>query len=163
MTELGDERLPQRFWDKVQVVESGCWEWTGWDVHGYGMYRHFGRDQRAHRVAYEVLVQQIPYGLECDHLCRVRRCVNPAHVEAVTHKENVRRAPRVTYREDNQSCKAGRHKITRDSVYLDSRGRYHCRGCKGESNTRYRDANRDKIQALGRARYHAKRLAACLP
>lgn len=69
-----------------------CWIWTAsknWD--GYGQFRWGGRQQLAHRVSYQILVGAIPPGLELDHLCRVRDCVNPAHLESVTSAENTRR------------------------------------------------------------------------
>ena len=73
-----------------------CWEWPGRrNVNGYGMvWRRIDGTRRktgAHRFAYEVLVGPIPDGLVLDHLCRVRSCVNPGHLEPVTNAENVRR------------------------------------------------------------------------
>ena len=71
-----------------------CWLWTGALSSGYGMLRIGGRgghNRYVHRVAYEELVGPIPDGLEIDHLCRVRACFNPAHLEPVTPQQNVRR------------------------------------------------------------------------
>lgn len=71
---------------------SGCWIWTGSKGEdGYGSVRYRRRVWRAHRAAYTILVGPIPAGLELDHLCRVRACVNPAHLEPVTGEENIRR------------------------------------------------------------------------
>lgn len=88
--------VTERFWPKVERVEDGCWLWTAsLTGDGYGRISlggKFGPMGLAHRVAYELLVGPIPEGLELDHLCRVRRCVNPEHLEPVTHAENVRRA-----------------------------------------------------------------------
>ena len=81
------------------IQENGCWEWIGLKQpsdsylrpdNGYGRWR--GR--AAHRVMYEMLVGPIPEGMELDHLCRFKACVNPAHLQPVTHAENVRRTPR---------------------------------------------------------------------
>lgn len=72
--------------------ETGCWEWTGRVEDGYGRVPTSGsRYVRAHRAAYEIWTGPIPKELEIDHVCRNRRCFNPDHLEAVTHKENVRR------------------------------------------------------------------------
>lgn len=83
-----------RFWKKVQKTES-CWLWIGAISGGTGYGSFMNRDQihlGAHRFAYEALVGTIPSGMTIDHLCRVRRCVNPAHLEAVPIAENLRRA-----------------------------------------------------------------------
>jgi len=84
-----------RFWSKV-LVGDGCWEWTPpKDLDGYGQFSvgtRVGHNQkRAHRLAYEWLVGPIPDGLELDHLCRNRACVNPWDCEPVTSAENLRR------------------------------------------------------------------------
>lgn len=68
---------------------DGCWLWNGRpNKHGYSMTRIRGRTVIVHRMAYELLVGPIPEGLEIDHLCRNRRCVNPAHLEPVTGRVN---------------------------------------------------------------------------
>ena len=72
---------------------GGCWLWTGCTNRGgYGLTKFRGRTTGAHRAVYRLLVGPIPEGLDLDHLCSVRLCVNPAHLEPVTHAENVRRA-----------------------------------------------------------------------
>ncbi len=89
--------LPQRFWDKIAVDANGCWVWQGSRKGGelaYGAFNIRGAPPRsayAHRVAYEALVGLIPKGLRIDHLCMNPPCVNPAHMEPVTHSENLRR------------------------------------------------------------------------
>ena len=83
-----------RFWAKVQQTES-CWLWTAARDHrGYGEFRVElppARPAKAHRFAYETLIGPIPDGLELDHLCRVRNCVNPEHLEPVTGRVNTLR------------------------------------------------------------------------
>lgn len=88
MTEQSDT---DRFWGRVD--RSGdCWAWTGaHHVEGYGEFQMDGRRLRAHRVAWEWAHGPIPVGLEPDHLCRNRACVNPDHLELVTHRVNILR------------------------------------------------------------------------
>lgn len=91
--DAGRQPLPtdQRFWAKVDA-EGICWEWTSTvDGTGYGKIKIARVWVPAHRWAYETLVGPIPAGLELDHLCRIRRCVNPDHLEPVTTTENLRR------------------------------------------------------------------------
>ena len=87
-------KLPLRFWRKVHAREDGCWEWTASRNRaglGYGQFWWGKRLVVAHRLAYEALVQPIPGGLESDHLCRNRACINPLHIEPVTRSINVLR------------------------------------------------------------------------
>jgi hypothetical protein len=83
----------ERFDDKyIPVTESGCWLWlAGQNSNGYGKFSINGRRVYAHRYSYERYVGVIPEGLQIDHKCRVRCCVNPSHLEIVTAKENTRR------------------------------------------------------------------------
>lgn len=114
----------ERFAEKYRVDDSGCWIWTACTHQfGYGEFRFRGKCARAHRVAYELLVGPIPEGLTIDHLCRVRNCVNPAHLEPVTFAENVRRgAAAITH------CPHG-HEYTEANT-LHQRGRRNCRTCR---------------------------------
>lgn len=73
-------------------TDGKCWIWSGYkNQKGYGALKFRGKSTLAHRAAYELLVGPIPDGLEIDHKCRNRLCVNPLHLEPVTHKENVGR------------------------------------------------------------------------
>ena len=87
---LFNDTTLQRFWAKVNKTDS-CWLWTAKTTFGYGYFQINYKYHRAHRVAYQILVGEIPEGLVLDHLCRVRNCVNPEHLEPVTRHENNRR------------------------------------------------------------------------
>lgn len=87
------ENEADRFWSKVEFTDS-CWLWTAGSErsnHGYGSFRSGTKKVGAHRWAYEFCVGPPPDGLELDHLCRVRHCVNPDHLEPVPHKINALR------------------------------------------------------------------------
>lgn len=128
--------LPQdaRFWAKV-VKGPGdeCWAWTcRRSAGGYGRFKVNGAEIMAHRYAYEASVGPIPDGLELDHLCRNRACVNPGHLEAVTSKiNNERRAAVVTH------CPQG-HPYAGDNLYVRPDGRRRCRRCGVVANAKWR-------------------------
>lgn len=86
--------ISERFWAKVlQDDDTGCWIWQAsrFPQTGYGAFNVQGRVVAAHRFAYEDMVAEIPPGLVLDHLCRVRACVNPYHLEPVTDAVNIAR------------------------------------------------------------------------
>ena len=80
--------MDNRFWSKIDKTE-GCWNWLSSTTKGgYGQYRIDRTTKYAHRLSYEALVDKIPKGLQLDHLCRNRACVNPQHLEIVNNKTN---------------------------------------------------------------------------
>lgn len=86
--------LRQRFFDRVVFAECGCWIWVGaYYPRGYGQFYDGKGGSSAHRWSYKQFKGEIPEGLELDHLCRTPCCVNPDHLEPVTHLENMRRVP----------------------------------------------------------------------
>lgn len=98
----------ERFFAKVEKTD-GCWNWTaGLNRYGYGRFRGADKAVLAHRFAYEFLVGPISSGLQLDHICHNRRCVNPDHLRAVTNKENSEN------RAKNQSGIRGVHWNKRD-------------------------------------------------
>lgn len=84
--------LLEKFTSRYQVDRSGCWRWAGLPKDRYGNMSFEGKSYPAHRISYMLHKGEIPEGLHIDHLCRVKSCVNPAHLEAVTHRENAIRA-----------------------------------------------------------------------
>jgi hypothetical protein len=107
-------------WSRIDMSGGlkSCWLWKGGhNVHGYGVLSVKRRSVYAHRLAYEIACGPVPKGLELDHLCRVRNCVNPGHMEAVTHKENVKRSlfPSIVNRTKTH-CKWG-HLLDDSNIY----------------------------------------------
>jgi hypothetical protein len=142
-----DPRLPDRFWRKcIPEPMSGCWLWTACHTRdGYGAFaRRVTADaplvkRVAHRFAYEVLVGPVPTGLQLDHKCRVRGCVNPAHLEPVTNRENQMRGVAFVVANANKThCNHG-HEFNEENTRL-WRGHRYCRPCcnrrSSESRTR---------------------------
>lgn len=127
----------ERLKRKYDVVDSGCWVWKAAlspsqsGKHPYGIMLYHGRMQMAHRVSYMEHKGKIPKGLQLDHLCRNTLCVNPSHLEPVTHRENLRRG--VDARQKPTHCKYGHEMIGHNIYYKKAwNGRVHhyCRTCK---------------------------------
>jgi len=117
----------QRFLNKVMPVVDGCWLWAGGiKPNGYGNFYLEGRTVEAHRFSYEISRGPIPAGLQIDHLCRKTMCVNPAHLEPVTPKENIRRGTRVNSKKTE--CQNG-HPYNDKNTYV-WRTQRHCRPCR---------------------------------
>ena len=116
----------ERFYNKVDKTQT-CWNWTaGINYKGYSKFGYNGKTVYGHRFIYEQIIGPIAQGLQIDHLCRNRKCVNPEHLEAVTLAENLRRQ----HLEPNSNgmktnCPKG-HEYTR----TDSRGKRVCQTCK---------------------------------
>jgi hypothetical protein len=134
--EFMDNRLPERFWDKAMPCPmSGCWLWVGSTRRGYGQAWSGDTVSPAHRYAYEAAHGALPSGTVLDHLCRIRCCVNPAHLEPVSDRVNVRRGnspSAVNARKTH--CKYG-HALTPDNTYVWPSGRA-CKTCKQSQNSR---------------------------
>lgn len=121
---------------KYVVDEStGCWNWVGkLRADGYGIIcsskvgSRRPRELRAHRVSFERHIGSIPEGLDLDHLCRNRRCVNPEHLEPVTRKENLRRGAS-EHSGGKTHCKHD-HEFTPTNTYVTSAGYRNCRTCR---------------------------------
>ena len=126
----------ERFWSRVD--KSGdCWLWTaGLDPSGYGRLRVDGLPRLVHRVSYVIARGPIPTGLTVDHLCFVRTCVNPDHLEAVTSEVNYRRAVesgRLARNGDEHRRKTHcprEHPYDEVNTYITPRGGRSCRTCR---------------------------------
>lgn len=134
--QFGDRRLPERFWAKTTSGAGGCWIWTGADDgYGYGSLSVGSRANgtkravRAYRYAYERIVGSVPEGLQLDHLCRVRRCVNPAHLEPVTRRVNLLRGMTITRANAEKTHCPRQHPYDSANTYVTKRGTRACRAC----------------------------------
>lgn len=126
-------KIAERFWAKVnRQSPTECWIWRGFiDGGGYGQFNHSGSMLKAHRLAYELSVGQIPSGLVLDHLCRCRSCVNPSHLEPVHHLVNVRRGEAGKLQRGRTECPKG-HPYDEENTYISKRGLRSCRQCGKE-------------------------------
>lgn len=121
-----------RFWRRVIIQPSGCWEWQGFLQNGYGFFWMNGRSMRPQRFSFTYFTSKVvPSGFDLDHLCRNRKCVNPNHLEIVTRRENLRRgSPKRLY----GTCWRG-HLLGKNNIYWrkDRPGRWNCLQCRREN------------------------------
>jgi len=130
---VNDDRLPERFWSKVFPQENGCWLWGGSvfgkkNDRGYGGFRWNGRHMKVHRVSYLAFVGPLTEET-VDHLCAMRLCVNPAHLEQVSMRENSNRCALPSRR---PTCRNGHVRIAQNLERRAS-GKIECRVCRVEN------------------------------
>lgn len=146
--------VPDAFWARIDrsAGPAGCWPWTGAVTRGYGKYR----DQSAHHIAYEAMKGPVPAHLVLDHEChnrdltcpggegcRHRRCCNPAHLDAVTQRENVLRSPLTMPHVNRAKTRCPKdHPYDEGNTYQRAGGRRECRICRYQRQARTRTAAR---------------------
>jgi hypothetical protein len=147
----------ERFMAKVDT-SGDCWLWTAsLSGSGYGQFFVGSRRWYAHRWSYDRFKGPIPDGLEIDHLCRVKVCVNPDHLEAVTHRENQRRGTSPVARNmDATHCIHG-HEFTPENTIQYRNGKRACRECSRRKRRAFYRANAEQERASRRQRYAASR------
>ena len=148
---IGDTELPKRFWKKVMPRESGCWEWTGATSSStsgtrYGIMTVNQKQYGAHRISWILRRGRITDGMDLDHLCRNTICVNPDHLEEVTHAENTRRGNAGMWFKELQNskthCPKG-HPYDEDNTRYKPQGWRVCKECGREDIRNRRDAKRE--------------------
>ena len=123
------EDVFERIHSRAIKDKNGCWNWFGSkDKQGYGCLVYKRKFYMAHRLSYQSYVGKIGSGLQLDHLCRNKSCINPKHLEPVTQAENLRRAVPT-------HCKRG-HDLNDSNVY---HGRRNCRTCNKERSRVWRE------------------------
>lgn len=133
-----------------------CWIFTG-SINPSTGYGNIGtgfvgdgtkKNKTTHRVMHEAFIGPVPKGLEIDHLCRVRSCCNPAHLEAVTHSENARRGltgfERGRQQRAKTHCDHG-HEYTPENTYVRGNGSRMCRTCVLARDARKRQAKKEAV------------------
>ncbi len=118
-----------------------CWLWRGFiNNNGYSYFSYEGKNIRAHRFSYELFEGEIPDTLTVDHLCRVKNCVNPAHLQLTTNRDNVMRGNGVGVINSRKThCPQG-HRYSEENTYVKKHGR-ECRICRREFGRRRRALN----------------------
>lgn len=124
---------------------SGCWLWIGsHSKDGYGRVtcRRLGGSSSAHKAVYEMTYDSaIPVGYELDHTCRTRSCVNPKHLEIVTHQVNCQRGNIGLWQKLKTVCKNG-HPLDEQNAHVRPNGRRRCRACGRNWTNHARQARR---------------------
>jgi hypothetical protein len=111
--------------------QTGCWNWTGAkSPAGYGKFHNNSGTMQAHRFMYELTKGKISRPLVIDHLCRNRGCVNPKHMEVVTHRENTMRGENIAAKYARATHCVHGHPFDEANTYVTSKGLRHCRTCK---------------------------------
>lgn len=134
--------IQERLWSRfIRDEQTGCWDWTGAISNkSYGSIYYEGRMQKAHRVMWRLERGEIPSGLELDHLCRNRRCINPDHLEPVTRRENLARGIQTNQNAGKLVCIRG-HAFTEKNTRTRPNGERTCIACMDMHRRNWRAKN----------------------
>ena len=133
--------------NRVDTTEDGCWLFAGnQKADGYCQIRVDTDRMEVHRWSYIYFRGKIPKGYQIDHLCKVKNCINPCHLEAVTPLENVRRSHGV-FNSDGKMCIHG-HRLTKDNLVKHGKRREMCKTCNNINRKRHYDKAKAKVQGV---------------
>lgn len=153
------EQVWKRIRSRYMVTANGCWEWTGRvSVDGYSRISYEGREDQGHRVVLKLLGISVA-GLEVDHLCRNRGCVNPDHLEPVTKRENIMRSDAAGAIHARKTHCIHGHEFSPDNTRICARGWRHCLICKAANDASRGEARRQADSERHRRNRAARRLA----
>jgi len=133
------DALPYPFRRRLAVLSNGCWEWVGViSDQGYGRYWGGNKYVKAHTFSWKFFYGPIASGLELDHTCRNRSCVNPDHLEAVTHRVNVLRGHSPTALNARRKKCVNGHPLSGSNLNRYKEVHRHCKKCRAARDKRYR-------------------------
>ncbi len=149
------DRDRARFSRKHHVTNTGCWEWDGslFQRTGYGVFSvkyldGVWKSTTAHRVSYRLHKGEIPATFDIDHLCRNRKCVNPAHLEAVSRQWNfLRGAHETAMLVAMNRCPEG-HEFTEANTYTRKSGKRECRACLRRRDNKRSGTRKDHYKKM---------------
>lgn len=145
-----------RFASYVEQADSGCWLWKNRLSRGYGQFWIGRRRFQAHVWAWQQINGAVPGGLCLDHLCRSRNCVNPAHLEPVTLRENLLRGETHAARNAAKTHCVNGHELIAGNLVSRADGARACLACHRERQARYHAKNPERHREAVR-RHRAKR------
>lgn len=133
----------ERFVSRINFTPT-CWFWTFKSDNGYGRFWLNRKSELAHRIAYLIWQGEIPTEKQLDHLCRNRNCINPAHLEPVSIKENVLRGQGITAQNAQKThCKLG-HELIESNLYASKRGNRVCAKCQLSRLRKWRSGGKNE-------------------
>lgn len=148
-----------RFWGKIEVDKTtGCWLWTGHvnKINGYGQFWDGSKVVGVHQFSFMTFKGPLPEGKEPDHECRIRRCGNPAHLRALTRRENLLAGDTIPARNASKThCQNG-HPLSGANLYRARNGSRTCRICRRANSISWSNNNRKRRRALDRQSYRRR-------
>lgn len=150
---LSESERVESFWRNVaRASDAECWAWTGRTIRtGYGLFLWTANGKRtgttAHRYAFQLMHGALPKDVDLDHLCRNRACVNPAHLDPVSHTENVRRGRSGAFNREKTHCVRG-HAYSPENTRRNSKGGRVCRKCSAIHTVNWKRRKRGALDAI---------------